>query len=422
MRYPVFPYDYYPGDRQPGAISAHTSQSRIMSTSFAAALASIVPPLGLTIDRRVNTSRAFPSPKYPRRVQSKAAASTSSDPNPTADPAEVYAVGETADDGEHIVSAAAWVVARQSSLDPDGRCGVFAMYDPSDNMLYAGYAKDAISAVRTYVEKGLGARVRVAIFANRATATRVNLRAEQDRWIGEWIDSNGGGETAIPPGNTAAGAADWTLPAEDWGEQPASSTAAAPRPKVDGDGNVVSPYAVTAAASVAAAADVKEELDPNRELAELTVENVDAALNEVRPFLAADGGDVEVVGIEDGIVAVRMFGACGTCSSSTATLKGGIEATLFKVFGREAIKEVVNLDQGGEGGKGPMSLSVEKMEEHLKKLEGAIHNYGGSVKVVEVESGVVTLAFSGPLALAQSVASSIKGKFPLVKECKITQV
>ena len=133
-------------------------------------------------------------------------------------------------------------------------------------------------------------------------------------------------------------------------------------------------------------------------------------------------GDVEVVGIGDGIVAVRMFGACGTCSSSTATLKGGIEATLFKVFGREAIKEVVNLDQGGEGGKGPMSLSVEKMEEHLKKLEGAIHNYGGSVKVVEVESGVVTLAFSGPLALAQSIASSIKGKFPLVKECKIKQV
>ena len=54
-----------------------------------------------------------------------------------------------------------------------------------------------------------------------------------------------------------------------------------------------------------------------------------------------------------------------------------------------------------------MSLSVEKMEEHLQKLEGAIHNYGGSVEVVEVESGVVTLAFSG-LALAQSIASSIR--------------
>ena len=73
-----------------------------MSTSFAAALASIVPPLGLTIDRRVNTSRAFPNPQYPRRVQSKAAASTSSDPNPTVDPAEVYAVGETADDVDMV--------------------------------------------------------------------------------------------------------------------------------------------------------------------------------------------------------------------------------------------------------------------------------------------------------------------------------
>ena len=39
-----------------------------------------------------------------------------------------------------------------------------------------------------------------------------------------------------------------------------------------------------------------------------------------------------------------------------------------------------------------------------------------------VESGVVSLEFSGPLALAQSIASSIKGKFPLVKECKIKQV
>ena len=134
-----------------------------MSTLFAATLKSIVPPPGSAKrDRRVNTSRALPRPRFRWRVQSKAAASTFSDPNATADPAEVYAVGETVDDGEHIVSAAAWIVARQSSLDPDSRCGVFAMYDSSDKMLYAGYAKDAVSVVRTYVEKGLGARVRVA--------------------------------------------------------------------------------------------------------------------------------------------------------------------------------------------------------------------------------------------------------------------
>ena len=44
------------------------------------------------------------------------------------------------------------------------------------------------------------------------------------------------------------------------------------------------------------------------------------------------------------------------------------------------------------------------------------------MEVTGVESGVVSLEFSGPLALAQSIASSIKGKFPLVKECKIKQV
>ena len=76
---------------------------------------------------RQHVTRA-PRPRFRWRVQSKAAASTFSDPNATADPAEVYAVGETVDDGEHIVSAAAWIVARQSSLDPDSRCGVFAMY------------------------------------------------------------------------------------------------------------------------------------------------------------------------------------------------------------------------------------------------------------------------------------------------------
>jgi Fe-S cluster biogenesis protein NfuA len=179
----------------------------------------------------------------------------------------------------------------------------------------------------------------------------------------------------------------------------------------------VSPYANEAALTP----EDEAPLDPNRELKPLTLENVDAALEEVRPYLRADGGDVEVVGIEDGIVAVRLQGACGSCTSSTATLKGGIERTLVRVFGAEAVREVVNLD-GGENGAGALSLSREAVEAHLEKLAGAIHNYGGSVKVLDVEDGVCVLEFSGPLALAQSIASAIKGKFPLVKECKIKQV
>ena len=56
---------------------------------------------------------------------------------------------------------------------------------------------------------------------------------------------------------------------------------------------------------------------------------------EIRPAVAQDGGDIEYVGFEEGVVALRMTGACGTCPSSTATLKMGIEALL-----KEEIPEV----------------------------------------------------------------------------------
>ena len=59
---------------------------------------------------------------------------------------------------------------------------------------------------------------------------------------------------------------------------------------------------------------------------------IEAILNEeIRPGLHADGGDVEVVGIDDDrIVQVRMIGACQGCTSSTMTLTFGIEAALKK--------------------------------------------------------------------------------------------
>ena len=67
----------------------------------------------------------------------------------------------------------------------------------------------------------------------------------------------------------------------------------------------------------------------------LTRENVERTLDEVRPYLMADGGNVEGVEIDGPIVKVRLQGACGSCPSSTMTLKMGIERKL-----REAIPEV----------------------------------------------------------------------------------
>ena len=72
----------------------------------------------------------------------------------------------------------------------------------------------------------------------------------------------------------------------------------------------------------------------------LTIPNVERVLDELRPYLMADGGNVEIVEIDGPIVKVRLQGACGSCPSSTMTLKMGIERKL-----REAIPEVSEVIQ-----------------------------------------------------------------------------
>ncbi|WP_100487414.1 NifU family protein [Sporolactobacillus pectinivorans] len=56
---------------------------------------------------------------------------------------------------------------------------------------------------------------------------------------------------------------------------------------------------------------------------------VEEVLEKLRPFLLRDGGDVELLDVEDGIVRVRLLGACENCPSSTLTLKAGIERALI---------------------------------------------------------------------------------------------
>ncbi|MFC4303878.1 NifU family protein [Cohnella boryungensis] len=72
-----------------------------------------------------------------------------------------------------------------------------------------------------------------------------------------------------------------------------------------------------------------------------TYDEVIDVLDKLRPFLQRDGGDVELVDIEDGIVKLRLMGACGSCPSSTITLKAGIERALLEEV--EGIQEVVQV-------------------------------------------------------------------------------
>ena len=68
-------------------------------------------------------------------------------------------------------------------------------------------------------------------------------------------------------------------------------------------------------------------------------EKVEAALEKIRPRLRVDGGDVELVDVQDGIVTVRLTGACGSCPMSTMTLRMGVERVIKQEV--PEIKELV---------------------------------------------------------------------------------
>jgi len=71
-------------------------------------------------------------------------------------------------------------------------------------------------------------------------------------------------------------------------------------------------------------------------------EKVQRAIQDVRPSLQADGGDIELVSVsEDGVVSVKLTGACGSCPMSTMTLKMGVENYLKKTI--PEVKEVVSV-------------------------------------------------------------------------------
>ncbi|MFD2566755.1 NifU family protein [Pseudotenacibaculum haliotis] len=76
--------------------------------------------------------------------------------------------------------------------------------------------------------------------------------------------------------------------------------------------------------------------------AEETLENVEKALSEIRPFLESDGGNIKLLSIEDTIVKVQLQGACIGCSVNQMTLKNGVEATIKKYAPN--IEEVINVE------------------------------------------------------------------------------
>jgi Fe-S cluster biogenesis protein NfuA len=70
--------------------------------------------------------------------------------------------------------------------------------------------------------------------------------------------------------------------------------------------------------------------------------NIETALDEIRPFLQSDGGDISLVSIDNDVVTVRFEGACTGCSVNQMTLKSGVEMTIKKHAPQ--ITQVLNIE------------------------------------------------------------------------------
>jgi Fe-S cluster biogenesis protein NfuA len=95
--------------------------------------------------------------------------------------------------------------------------------------------------------------------------------------------------------------------------------------------------------------------DPAVELP-LTAENVEMVLDEVRPYLMADGGNVVLHEIDGNVVRLKLQGACGSCPSSVTTMKMGIERRLM-----EKIPEIVAVEPIADEETG-LELNQENIE------------------------------------------------------------
>ena len=150
------------------------------------------------------------------------------------------------------------------------------------------------------------------------------------------------------------------------------------------------------------------------ETAEFTVETVDKVLDEVRPYLIADGGNVAVVSVDESTMGVTLAlqGACGSCPSSTVTMKMGIERVLRENWPnlgavmQSASEELEEADD---------TLTTDVVKEALEPIMPAIAGLGGKLAVLSAEAGVVRLEYSGPEKTKMGIQLSLRDH-PLINQ------
>ncbi|XP_022997561.1 nifU-like protein 3, chloroplastic [Cucurbita pepo subsp. pepo] len=137
----------------------------------------------------------------------------------------------------------------------------------------------------------------------------------------------------------------------------------------------------------------------------LTEENVEKVLDEVRPSLMADGGNVALHEIDGLVVILKLQGACGSCPSSTMTLKMGIETRL-----RDKIPEILEVEQIIDTETG-LELNHDNVEKLLAEIRPYLAGTGGGIlELIEIKDYVVKVRLSGPAAGVMTVRVALTQK------------
>ncbi|WIA30239.1 hypothetical protein OEZ86_000330 [Tetradesmus obliquus] len=141
------------------------------------------------------------------------------------------------------------------------------------------------------------------------------------------------------------------------------------------------------------------------DLLELTEENVEKVLDEVRPYLMADGGNVEFVEIDGLVVRLKLAGACGSCPSSLTTMTMGIKRRLM-----EKIPEILEVEQVMEENTG-LSLSAENVDQVLGEIRPYLVGTGGGELLLDSIDGVIVkIKITGPAANVMTVRVAVTQK------------
>ena len=144
---------------------------------------------------------------------------------------------------------------------------------------------------------------------------------------------------------------------------------------------------------------------------EFTVENVNKVLDEIRPYLISDGGNVSVKSVDKDTKNVYLVleGACGSCASSTVTMSMGITRVLRENF--EDLGEVIQVepDSVANGSGDATELTLEAVQAEINRIGPAITAMGGQVDIVSVDPiGVVEVRFRGANKVKQGLELALR--------------